>query len=246
MRSYCEHMHAEACRFWPPFTAKAATTPKETQRYVFEAPSLIRRKEWVYLFFSASLWTSPNYGVYFLAAPSVRELADGSKTRIAGQFVVRLGPTSSPPLSFTRRPAAACSQPRPVCTQDSPTNPPSASPIPGAVHRALLPPPQLRPRLPRARPRRGAVLCVPPHGAERRAGEPPDGVHGAHPVQGRGGREGGRVGGAGDAACAAAGGRARVRGLRRSRRLVGRGGQQQQLPPLLLCSTQKRDTDQLG
>lgn len=92
MRTYCEFMGADGCRFWPQFTAKAGTTPKDPLRYVFEAPSMIRRKGWVYFFFSASMWTSPHYGVYFLAAPSVRELADGSRTRIAGQFVVRSRP----------------------------------------------------------------------------------------------------------------------------------------------------------
>lgn len=43
---------------------------------------------WIYLFYSASVWWSTNYGVYWVAAPSVEELADGSPTRLEGQYVV--------------------------------------------------------------------------------------------------------------------------------------------------------------
>lgn len=43
MRAYCEFMRSDACRFWPPFTAHAGNSPTEQQRYVFEAPSMIRR-----------------------------------------------------------------------------------------------------------------------------------------------------------------------------------------------------------
>ena len=53
MASYCTFMGVAGC---PPFTASA------WGRFVFEGPSLMRRKGWVYLFFSASYWTSPNYG----------------------------------------------------------------------------------------------------------------------------------------------------------------------------------------
>lgn len=64
----------------PGFTASA------TGRHVYEAPSLMRRGEWIYLFFSASDYRSDKYGVFFLAARSVRELADPT-TRLRGQYV---------------------------------------------------------------------------------------------------------------------------------------------------------------
>lgn len=76
---YCSRMGVLGCSGW---TAKAGG------RFVFEGQALMRRKGWIYLFYSASVWSSTNYGVSWLAAPSVRELADGSVTRLEGQFVV--------------------------------------------------------------------------------------------------------------------------------------------------------------
>lgn len=76
---YCTKMGVPGCSGW---TAKAGG------RFVYEGQALMRRKGWVYLFYSASVWSSTNYGVSWLAAPSVRELVDGSPTRLEGQYVV--------------------------------------------------------------------------------------------------------------------------------------------------------------
>lgn len=54
---------------------------------IVEAPSMLRRGDWVYMFFSGSAFDSPNYGVAYIAAKSVPELAD-KYNRIAGQFVI--------------------------------------------------------------------------------------------------------------------------------------------------------------
>lgn len=54
---------------------------------IVEAPSMLRRNGWVYMFFSGSAFDSPNYGVAYIAARTVPELADKFK-RIAGQFII--------------------------------------------------------------------------------------------------------------------------------------------------------------
>lgn len=69
-------------------TGCSGWTARAGGRFVFEGQALMRRKGWVYLFYSGSVWSSTNYAVSWIAAPSVRELADGSVTRLEGQYVV--------------------------------------------------------------------------------------------------------------------------------------------------------------
>ncbi len=54
---------------------------------IVDSASMMRRNGYVYLFFSGGSRDSPNYGVPFIAAKSVPELAD-AKTRLAGQFII--------------------------------------------------------------------------------------------------------------------------------------------------------------
>ncbi len=55
---------------------------------VAEGTSLFRRGDWVYALVSGSLWDSGYYHVYFVAAPTVEELAVGSPTRIVGRYLI--------------------------------------------------------------------------------------------------------------------------------------------------------------
>lgn len=55
---------------------------------VAEAPSLFRRGDWVYLMLSGSAWDSAWYHVWWVAAPSVEQLALGDPARIMGRFLV--------------------------------------------------------------------------------------------------------------------------------------------------------------
>ncbi len=55
---------------------------------VAEAPSLMRRGDWVYLFLSGSAWDSAWYHVWWVAAPSVEQLALGDPSRIVGRLLI--------------------------------------------------------------------------------------------------------------------------------------------------------------
>lgn len=55
---------------------------------VAEGPSLFRRGGWVYALISGSAWDSAYYHVYWIAAPSVAELASDSPTRIVGRYLI--------------------------------------------------------------------------------------------------------------------------------------------------------------
>ncbi|MEI8255131.1 MAG: family 43 glycosylhydrolase [Deltaproteobacteria bacterium] len=55
---------------------------------VNEAPMLFRRNGLVYLLASGSAWDSAYYHVFWLAAPSVEQLAYDSPSRIVGRFIV--------------------------------------------------------------------------------------------------------------------------------------------------------------
>lgn len=55
---------------------------------VAEGVSLFRRGDWVYALVSGSLWDSGYYHVYFVAAPSVEELAIDSPARIVGRYLI--------------------------------------------------------------------------------------------------------------------------------------------------------------
>ena len=46
------------------------------------------RKGWVYLLAAQSAWDSAYYSTFYVAAPSVKELASDSRTRIAGRFLI--------------------------------------------------------------------------------------------------------------------------------------------------------------
>ncbi len=55
---------------------------------VAEAPSLFRRGDWVYLLLSGSAWDSAWYHVWWVAAPSVEQLALGDPARITGRLLI--------------------------------------------------------------------------------------------------------------------------------------------------------------
>lgn len=55
---------------------------------VAEAPTLVRRGNLVYLFVSGSTWDSAWYHVYWVAAPSVEELATDNPDRLVGRFLI--------------------------------------------------------------------------------------------------------------------------------------------------------------
>ena len=60
--------------------------PDRNDDPIQEGPSLMRRKGWVYLFFSASDYRSDQYAVSFVAARTVAGLAD-ERNRLRGQFI---------------------------------------------------------------------------------------------------------------------------------------------------------------
>lgn len=74
------------CSFGVPWPCSSGFTASATGRWVYEGSSLMRRGSWIYLFFSASEWSSSKYGVFFIAARTVAGLAD-AQTRLRGQFV---------------------------------------------------------------------------------------------------------------------------------------------------------------
>lgn len=55
---------------------------------VVEGVGLFRRGGWVYAMLSGSVWDSAYYHVFWIAAPSVEELAIGSATRIVGRYLI--------------------------------------------------------------------------------------------------------------------------------------------------------------
>ncbi len=55
---------------------------------VTEGASLFRRGDWVYLLISASLWDSPYYHVYWVAAHSVEELAYSNSNRLVERYLI--------------------------------------------------------------------------------------------------------------------------------------------------------------
>jgi hypothetical protein len=55
---------------------------------VNEGAALFRRGGWVYLLMSGSLWDSPTYHVYWVAARSVEGLSVGAPDRLVGRYLV--------------------------------------------------------------------------------------------------------------------------------------------------------------
>ncbi len=55
---------------------------------VVEGPNLFRRGAYVYALISGSLWDSPYYHVFWVAAPTVEELAYTNPNRIVGRFLI--------------------------------------------------------------------------------------------------------------------------------------------------------------
>ena len=55
---------------------------------VVEGPNLFRHGDLIYLMLSGSIWDSGYYSLFYLAAPTVEELAMDNPKRIAGRFVI--------------------------------------------------------------------------------------------------------------------------------------------------------------
>ena len=55
---------------------------------VAEGPNLFRRDNYVYALISGSLWDSPYYHVFWVAAPTVPELAYTNQNRLVGRFLI--------------------------------------------------------------------------------------------------------------------------------------------------------------
>ena len=55
---------------------------------VIEGPSLFRRGDYVYALLSGSIWDSAYYHVYWIAAPTVEELATDSPSRLVGRYLI--------------------------------------------------------------------------------------------------------------------------------------------------------------
>ncbi len=55
---------------------------------VVEGPSLLRRKGYVYLFMSGSVWDSAYYHVFWAAAPTVEGLAYDNPERLVGRYLI--------------------------------------------------------------------------------------------------------------------------------------------------------------
>jgi hypothetical protein len=66
---------------------------------IVEGASLFRRGDWVYLLISGSAWDSAYYHVYWVAAPTVEELALGSGARLVGRYLIPGQPVPGDPAS---------------------------------------------------------------------------------------------------------------------------------------------------
>lgn len=55
---------------------------------VVEGPNLFRRGNYVYLLLSGSIWDSPYYHVYWVAAPTVEGLSLDNPQRLVGRYII--------------------------------------------------------------------------------------------------------------------------------------------------------------